>query len=81
MSVLKLTHAGLGQPVYIYPAQLFGFYWSETAKHTILFSNGTTTIPVRESCEEIKMQIEKLHTQSSSNSGGVLQSSPIPEAE
>ena len=60
---IKVTHAGLNTPVYINVAQLFGFYWSATAKHTILFSTGTTTIPIKESCEEVEVILKKVYEQ------------------
>jgi hypothetical protein len=62
---IKLTHAGLNIPIYINTGQLFGFYWSKTANHTILFSTGTTTIPVKESLNEIEAVLKEVQQQAS----------------
>jgi hypothetical protein len=54
MRTITLTHAVLNQQFELVAPQLFGMYYSEVAKATVLLSCGTTTVPVKESINDIK---------------------------
>ena len=58
--VLTFTHAVVSKPICINPELLFGWYYSDVAKVTILLSSGTTTIPVKESVDEVTVQVSAM---------------------
>ena len=57
MKVLQFTHAGSGQEVMVIAEQVYGFYWSDTSKATLLISTGTAVVPVRESVEQVTVKL------------------------
>jgi hypothetical protein len=50
---LNLTHANLEKDVSINPQLLFGWYWSDSHKATILISTNGGAIPVSETKEKV----------------------------
>ena len=57
---IKLTHATLNSEVTIYLPNLFLMYYSATVQATIVASPHTATVPVKESPNEIEVQIAKV---------------------
>ena len=57
IKTITLTHAVLDRPFELVVTQLFGMYYSEQTKATILLSSGATTVPVKESVESIKFML------------------------
>ncbi len=58
--VIQLTHANLNRQVSIVAAQVFGWYYSEEHKATLVMSVGSSVVPVKESATHVGMQVSKM---------------------
>lgn len=56
---IKLTHANLHREIEIVTGQLFGLMKSADGS-TLVLSIGSTTIPVKESPDEIKVLVQRV---------------------
>ena len=77
---LKLTHATLNQEVTIYLPNLFLMYQSAQLQATIVASPQTATVPVKETPDEIEMQISRVLAALQSG-GGLLQQTSGQETD
>lgn len=73
---LIFHHANTGVEVEVAGALLFAYYYSQSHKCMFLLASGGAIIPVKESQDEIKAQIEKskatlLQTASASTKAGI----------
>jgi hypothetical protein len=60
---VELTHAVLGIKIIIFAHQIFGAYWSESQKASMLLSTGSTVVPVKENIEQLTKLIDNLNVQ------------------
>jgi hypothetical protein len=59
MKLIKLTHATLNVPLTLVSSNIFGAYYSEGIKATLVLSTGTTVVPVKESVKQVEELIGK----------------------
>lgn len=70
--VVEFTHATLGIKVSINTDNLFGYYFSESVKATLLLSTGTAVIPVRESTSQVASLVKSVELDASKYEGQPL---------
>ena len=50
---IKVTHANTDEEIFISPQLLFGVYYMDAHKSTVLVANGGAMLPVKETVKEV----------------------------